>query len=268
MTPRIGPIVLLEQRSETPAPPPAIDLAGEDLASGSETWTVLPDLGETTLSDGASRRGTDYMHARFRSPLTGRFLSVDPAGGDPTRPQSWNRYAYVLGNPLKFTDPDGKKELEAWKIVWTRLKHIIDKHIRKVDTPGTKFIANNPRAVQKDIAKTINRPDRVDLQSLSGNLVFQKAFNSDKGVNGERVIRVYAKQLSEDTLRPETAHAAFGFKDILGLLPGSIGTIFGIQQATEEGARIAGDAIERAALESAANQRQTEREEIIESIDE
>jgi len=49
----------------------------------------------------------DYMHARVFSPLTGRFLSVDPAGGDPTRPQSWNRYSYVWNNPLARVDPTG-----------------------------------------------------------------------------------------------------------------------------------------------------------------
>lgn len=49
----------------------------------------------------------DYMHARFSSPLTGRFTSVDPLGGKPEVPQSWNRYAYALGNPLKYVDPSG-----------------------------------------------------------------------------------------------------------------------------------------------------------------
>ena len=49
----------------------------------------------------------DYMHARYCSPWWGRFLTVDPVGGNPKNPQSWNRYAYVLGNPLKYIDPDG-----------------------------------------------------------------------------------------------------------------------------------------------------------------
>lgn len=49
----------------------------------------------------------DYMHARFCSPLTGRFLSVDPAGPDEHKPQGWNSYSYVLGNPLRYRDPSG-----------------------------------------------------------------------------------------------------------------------------------------------------------------
>ena len=50
----------------------------------------------------------DYLHARFRSPLTGRFLSVDPVVGQSRNPQSWNRYSYTYGNPLKFVDPTGR----------------------------------------------------------------------------------------------------------------------------------------------------------------
>lgn len=51
----------------------------------------------------------DYLHARFRSPLTGRFSSVDPARGNLRIPQSLNRYGYALGNPLRFLDPTGRE---------------------------------------------------------------------------------------------------------------------------------------------------------------
>ena len=50
----------------------------------------------------------DYMHARYYSPVVGRFLSIDPVGGLSENPQSWNRYAYVLGNPITLNDPTGR----------------------------------------------------------------------------------------------------------------------------------------------------------------
>jgi RHS repeat-associated protein len=51
----------------------------------------------------------DYMHARYYLPGWGRFLSVDPSPKlRLQQPQSWNRYAYSLNNPLKYVDPDGR----------------------------------------------------------------------------------------------------------------------------------------------------------------
>jgi len=40
-------------------------------------------------------------------------MAVDPSSKsiDPENPQSWNRYAYVMNNPMRYNDPDGKK----WK---------------------------------------------------------------------------------------------------------------------------------------------------------
>jgi RHS repeat-associated protein len=53
--------------------------------------------------------GLDYAEARYYSSGQGRFTSVDPlmASGRGVTPQSWNRYTYVLNNPLKLTDPTG-----------------------------------------------------------------------------------------------------------------------------------------------------------------
>jgi hypothetical protein len=50
------------------------------------------------------------MHARHCSPITGRFLSVDPVdSAKPAAPQTWNKFAYAANNPMKFVDPDGKE---------------------------------------------------------------------------------------------------------------------------------------------------------------
>ncbi len=48
--------------------------------------------------------------ARRESPNQGRWISPDPAGRAAVTlasPQSWNRYAYVLNNPLSLVDPSG-----------------------------------------------------------------------------------------------------------------------------------------------------------------
>jgi RHS repeat-associated protein len=52
---------------------------------------------------------TGLVNLRFRAydPALGRFISRDTFGGLSTLPQSANRYAYALGNPLRYTDPSG-----------------------------------------------------------------------------------------------------------------------------------------------------------------
>ncbi len=68
----------------------------------------------------------DNFHARLYSPYLGRFLNVDPVSGVGGGSQRTNRYAYVLNNPLKYVDPDGriveiandkrlKTAIAAWK---------------------------------------------------------------------------------------------------------------------------------------------------------
>ena len=51
----------------------------------------------------------DYFKARYYGSLQGRFTTPDSYAGsmDISNPQSFNRYAYVLGNPLGNTDPSG-----------------------------------------------------------------------------------------------------------------------------------------------------------------
>jgi RHS repeat-associated protein len=54
--------------------------------------------------------GNDYFGARYYGSSMGRFMSPDPMGmslADPTNPQSFNLYSYVLNNPLTNIDPTG-----------------------------------------------------------------------------------------------------------------------------------------------------------------
>lgn len=51
--------------------------------------------------------GLVHMNGRVYDALLGRFLSADPFVQDPTSTQSYNRYAYVMNQPLSATDPSG-----------------------------------------------------------------------------------------------------------------------------------------------------------------
>ena len=52
--------------------------------------------------------GLINMNGRMYDPVMSCFLSVDSYVQDPENPQNFNRYAYCLNNPLKYTDPDGE----------------------------------------------------------------------------------------------------------------------------------------------------------------
>lgn len=60
--------------------------------------------------DGKMNNTTYWFPERQYRSSQGRWLSPDPSGltaVNPINPQSWNRYAYVLNNPLALIDPNG-----------------------------------------------------------------------------------------------------------------------------------------------------------------
>lgn len=59
--------------------------------------------------------GLDYFGARYYASTQGRFTSTDPllSSGREEEPQSWNRYSYVLNNPLRLIDPSGLYEFDS-----------------------------------------------------------------------------------------------------------------------------------------------------------
>lgn len=96
-------------------------LEGKTDSTGGYTGrTNLAPFGQDLSSDFTSRfvfaglyrdpeSNSDHSLLRQYSSTQGRWLSPDPFNGsvDLENPQSLNRYAYVMGNPLFLTDPDG-----------------------------------------------------------------------------------------------------------------------------------------------------------------
>jgi RHS repeat-associated protein len=55
--------------------------------------------------------GLSFYNARWYDPKLGAFLCADSIVPAPLDPQSFNRYAYAGGNPLRFSDPSGHMKL-------------------------------------------------------------------------------------------------------------------------------------------------------------
>jgi RHS repeat-associated protein len=77
---------------------------GADDPTGSLTsQTTRGFTGQEELSD----VGLVHLNGRVYDPLIARMMSADPMVPDPMNGQAWNRYSYVVNNPLAFTDPSG-----------------------------------------------------------------------------------------------------------------------------------------------------------------
>ncbi|MCP4543493.1 MAG: RHS repeat-associated core domain-containing protein, partial [Chloroflexi bacterium] len=71
--------------------------------------TLATDFGFTGQRS-VKGTGLVFMHARFYDPYLNRFISADTIVPDPENPLSFNRYMYVLGNPILYIDPSGHAE--------------------------------------------------------------------------------------------------------------------------------------------------------------
>jgi RHS repeat-associated protein len=49
-----------------------------------------------------------YLRARYFNPLTGRFLTRDPANGQTVDPRTLHKYLYAGGDPINYRDPSGR----------------------------------------------------------------------------------------------------------------------------------------------------------------
>ncbi len=79
----------------------------------SRSWGLNAVTHKFTSQELDEETGLMYYNARFYDPSIGRFLTADTIVPNPTNAQHFNRYAYVINNPIKYTDPTGHEPDEG-----------------------------------------------------------------------------------------------------------------------------------------------------------
>jgi RHS repeat-associated protein len=119
---------------------------------GGERAVVTPSSGNSYLFTGKERdseSGLDNFGGRYFGSSIGRLMSLDPTnqGVDFYYPQTWNRYAYALDNPLSIVDNNG-----LWP---TRIHESIINNA----FPG---LSNSQRQNLKTASKDVDRDQSVE----------------------------------------------------------------------------------------------------------
>jgi RHS repeat-associated protein len=128
-----------------------------------------------TSKERDSESNLDNFGARYDSSILGRFMSSDPkaASAHMVDPQSWNRYAYTLNNPMKYVDPNGLDIVLAAGLSQGDRSYVVNNLARMYATPAGKAMLQ--RADQSKFTITIGTGHlgRTDLpKAPPGAVVF------------------------------------------------------------------------------------------------
>ena len=94
--------------------------------------------------------GLYYAKARYYDAKIGRFISEDSYRGEQGESTSLNLYAYVMNNPIKYTDPSGKIVAEATILIIYGIGAIYVATYAYLNTPaGKEAIRNGAVAIHK-----------------------------------------------------------------------------------------------------------------------
>ena len=87
----------------------------------------------------------DFAQARMYSNQIGRFTTTDPLlnTGRPSKPQSWNRFSYVVNNPLILIDPSGMYLCTAGKTNCDKFEASMEENRRNLEKIKEKYTENS-----------------------------------------------------------------------------------------------------------------------------
>ena len=131
--------------------------------------------------------GLDYFGARYYGSMMGRFTSADPlmASGRACVPQSWNRYSYVLNNPLNLIDPNGLEDDDAQDPKKKKDPNPPQPAPTPSDPSLPKVTVNTNGTPNGTEAKSnIQRPDGIYITGVVAPLTITITDQSDKPLAG------------------------------------------------------------------------------------
>jgi RHS repeat-associated protein len=150
--------------------------------------------------------GLDFAQARYYSSALGRFTSVDPLleSGRAASPKTWNRYAYALNNPLRYTDPTGLLAADFY-----------DRQGNKIGTDGVDdnkvYLLNEGKEVPDMQSSALRTPlDNLKLEIMKttdftevGGLIILERTKEGKNFTDGKFNTVGGEQSVEgDTVEP------------------------------------------------------------------
>lgn len=125
-----------------------------------------------TQKERDNESGLDYFLARYYSSGQGRFTSADPlmASARTVNPQTWNRFVYVINNPLRYVDPSGMDEKDAWGQLSEEEQKIIRGKLanRTVTENGQKRRETDQEAFNRLVGNSTNGSSEQIAQFVTG----------------------------------------------------------------------------------------------------
>jgi RHS repeat-associated protein len=187
---------------------------GEEIASGTGGRNSAQGYGgqdsirqKFTGYERDAETDLDFAQARMYNKNHGRFTSVDPlmASARISNPKTWNRYSYVMNNPLRFIDPDGmdvqvldeKARNNLLKTLPEEIRKQVEKQIGKngVLKKGALDKIKSKDQNFKDLKEMVNNKNLTEVMTATNSTGSNSAnfFQRTASENKEYDIQNYMK---------------------------------------------------------------------------
>ncbi|NOX63382.1 MAG: RHS repeat-associated core domain-containing protein, partial [Chloroflexi bacterium] len=137
-------------------------------------------------------RGLYFYKSRYYDPTLGRFIQPDTIVPNPGDPQSLNRYAYVLNNPLRYTDRlCESSDNSCWSSPPSKSNNKPKRKVRRQQRPRSRYYyskrygwfdthhigAGHPQKILRDVEKAI-LSNGQSLVTVRGQFAYSHSYEA------------------------------------------------------------------------------------------